>query len=585
MIDDPLLGQQLGNFRLDRVLGRGGMGQVYYGWDVKLQRPVAVKVVDFRFRNNPAYAKRFVREAQAVASWRHENIAQVHHADEQGDLYYFAMEYIDGLDLGQLLSNSAARGELMPQVDVLRIGQALASALDYAHARDVVHRDVKPSNVIVARDGRVVLTDFGLAMDLQQGSVGEVFGSAHYIAPEQARRSSDAIAQSDLYSLGIMLYEMLTGMVPFDDPSPTAVALQHITQPPPAPRSINPSLNADTEAVLLKALSKSPKDRYQSGQELNMALENALRTNQVPAKSAPLPPLPAGMRPQSQPVVSQITPAEEIASQASIAGPSAVRLSQAKPLPSETPPVRRYGTQPPPVSWMALGCFSLILIVSVVLTGLWFAGPLGNLFQSNPPLADTLTVATLASVDVQFTDSPLNITNTSLPSGVTREFTQTAVPLPATATIEPQIAAGPPTVRYPDGKRFMILYDDNSLYFLNLSTSDVPINWVAFERLSDSDEPLNRFNGSRWGQFYSTSTPNRCMAIEILGSESYLHPPECDPDNFYLSLRTPTRDDATVFWTTQEGSHQFRVLWREGGQDEEVARCEIGAGVCEVFLP
>jgi eukaryotic-like serine/threonine-protein kinase len=111
MTDDPLIGIQLANFRLEHVLGRGGMAQVYYGWDVKLQRPVAVKVVDARFRSNPAYAKRFVHEAQAVATWRHENIAQVYYADEEGDLYYFAMEYIDGLDLGKLLTQYASRGE------------------------------------------------------------------------------------------------------------------------------------------------------------------------------------------------------------------------------------------------------------------------------------------------------------------------------------------------------------------------------------------------------------------------------------------------------------------------------------------
>jgi serine/threonine protein kinase len=592
MTDDPLLGQQLGNFRIERVLGRGGMGQVYYGWDVKLQRPVAVKVIDFRFRNNPAYAKRFVREAQAVASWRHENIAQVYHADEQGDLYYFALEYIDGLDLGQLLSHHAALNELIQQTDVLRIGKALASALDYAHTRDVVHRDVKPSNVIVAQDDRVVLTDFGLAMDLQQGSVGEVFGSAHYIAPEQARRSSDANAQSDLYSLGIMLYEMLTGMVPFDDPSPTAVALQHITQPPPAPRSLNPNLNLETEAVLLKALSKPPQERYQSGHELMTALEDALQINQSTAPSSPLPPLPAGVHLQPQRAVSHMTAKELIASRSTfVESPAATPLKR-KPPAHGTPSVQSLPMQPRRqlVSWTVFGGCLLIIIATVALTGLLFVNSSGNPFQSNVPFADTLTVVALfspvSSTEVQFTKSPSSLTNTP-PSDVSvvGELTQTMIPLPATSTPRPEIIAGPPTVKYPEGKRFMLFYDDNSLYFLNLSTNNVPINWVAFERLSNSGGPLNRFNGTRWAQFYSTSTPTWCMALEILDSPPYLDPPECGHDDLYLSLRTPIRDDPTVFWTTQEGSHQFRVLWREGGIDEEIARCEISAGVCEVFLP
>ncbi len=571
MTDDPLLGQQLGNFRLERILGRGGMGQVYYGWDVKLERPVAVKVIDFRFRNNPAYAKRFVREAQAVATWRHENIAQVYYADEQGDLYYFAMEYVDGLDLGQLLSDYVAKGELMPQADVLRIGQALASALDYAHARDVVHRDVKPSNVIVARDDRVVLTDFGLALEIHQGSVGEVFGTAHYISPEQARRSSGAIPQSDLYSLGIMLYEMLTGVVPFDDPSPTAVAVQHITQPPPTPRSLNPNLNTETEVVLLKALSKAPQDRYQTGHELIMALENALQIGQAAAALPPLPPPPAGMRPRSGPANLQ-TAAEVITSP--------------PPLPSRAKPhLQRKSTGPRrrSVSWIALGGCLLILLAAIASTSLLFASPLGDLFKAETPIAETPTSVTLASpipsVEAQI--------ESALPSGMSTvgEITQTASPLPEVITPAPPIIAGPPTVKYPEGKRILLLYDDNSLYFLNLSDNNIPINWVAFERLSDFDLPLNRFNGSRWGQYYSTSKPGWCMALEILDSPPYLDPPECGHDDLYLSLRTPTRDDDTVFWTAQEGSHQFRALWREGGQDQEVARCEIGAGTCEVFLP
>jgi predicted Ser/Thr protein kinase len=557
MTDDPLIGIQLANFRLEHVLGRGGMAQVYYGWDVKLQRPVAVKVVDARFRSNPAYAKRFVHEAQAVATWRHENIAQVYYADEEGDLYYFAMEYIDGLDLGKLLTQYASRGELIPQSDVLRIGQAVASALDYAHAKGVVHRDVKPSNVIVARDGRVVLTDFGLALDVQQGSVGEVFGSAHYIAPEQARRSSDAIPQSDLYSLGIMLYEMLTGVVPFDDPSPTAVALQHITQPPPAPRELNPALSPDVEAILLKALSKSSSERYQTGADFIIALENTFKTS---PQLVPLPPPPAGMKLPAQPArSSRITMAEVIASQATPAATSFATAppSQAKSSHS-TPPAQPQPahTRRPSFLWLSLGGCTLILIMLVSITSLLLNNSLKDLPQNTAVSENAETPLTFVSPTV----------------------------LTGASATEPLPPGAQPTVKYPDGKRFMLFYDDNSLYLLNLSESTIPINWIAFERLSDADLPMNRFNGAGWAEFYPDSTPGRCVALRILGSSSYLDPPECG-HNYFLSLRTPTRDDPILFWTSMEGSRQFRVLWREGGQDEEVARCEIGAGTCEVFLP
>ncbi|MBA3471466.1 MAG: protein kinase, partial [Herpetosiphonaceae bacterium] len=308
MTDDPLIGQQLANFRVDRVLGRGGMGQIYIGQDVKLERPVAIKVIDTRFRANPSYAERFVREARAVATWRHDSIIQIFYADDTDGLYYFVMEYIAGKDLSQILAAHTANHTLLPHGAVLQIGRAIASALDYAHSKGVIHRDVKPSNVMVAEDQRVVLMDFGLALDMQAGSAGEVFGTAHYIAPEQARRSADAVPQSDLYALGVLLYEMLTGAVPFDDPSATSVALQHLTQAPPLPRQINPKLSPQIEAVLLKALSKAPTERYQTGAELIAALEAAMQLAKPGTGSLAQPGPPSAAPPASGPPTSESQP-------------------------------------------------------------------------------------------------------------------------------------------------------------------------------------------------------------------------------------------------------------------------------------
>jgi len=569
MSPDPLIGRQLANCRLERLLGRGGMAQVYYGWDEKLKRPVAIKVIDARFRDNPAYAQRFIREAQAVATWRHENIAQIHYADNEGDLYYFVMEYIDGLDLGRLLTRYAARGELMPQADVLRIGRAVAGALDYAHRKGIIHRDVKPSNVILGRDGRVVLSDFGLALDIEQGSLGEVFGSAHYIAPEQARRSSDAVFQSDLYSLGIMLYEMLTGVVPFDDPSPTTVALQHLTLKPPSPREINPGLSSAVEAVLLKALEKSHPERYQTGRELMSALEAALQTTQLASGERQLPPPPAGVSPRTT-RLSQLTVVDLLALQAPPAAPAVSPPNKSAPLSVRLSRMN-------PVVWLALGGCGLLFSVSAILGGGLLATQWGSLFK--PAVSSTPVIATFTQTTVPPATTLPNSTATEIPATNSPAPTSTSPSATETLTAETPTAAPVPTVKYPNGKRFMFYYDDNGLYLLNLSQSIIAISYLTLERLDDSDVPLNRFEGSRWAKYYPTSKPDWCLRIEILGSPAYLRPPQCLKG--YLSTRTPTRDDPTIFWTTQANSHQFRVLWK----DEEVARCEIAAGTCEVFLP
>lgn len=281
LIRDSLLGRKLASYRLERLLGHGGMGQVYYAWDEALDRPAAVKMLAERYRDQPTYAHRFVQEAKALARWRHENIVQIYAAgveeDEGGPLYYYAMEYVQGVDLSQVLSKYSVASRLMPHDDVLRVGEALAAALDFAHSHGIIHRDIKPANVLIDTNGRVILSDFGLALDVAESESGHIVGSPRYTAPEQARKSAAAVPQSDLYSLGIMLYEMLVGRVPFDDPSPTSVAVQHVTQPPPPPRTLNPALNTAVSDALLKALNKAPEERYRTGHELMENLARALK--------------------------------------------------------------------------------------------------------------------------------------------------------------------------------------------------------------------------------------------------------------------------------------------------------------------
>ena len=597
MTTDPLIGRVLANYRLDHLLGRGGMAQVYYGWDVRLQRPVAVKVIDTRYRGDPAYAQRFVHEAQMVATWRHENIAQVYYADEDSGLYYFAMEYIDGQDVGQVLAGYTAKGELMPLVDVLRVGRAIATALDYAHQKGVIHRDVKPSNVIMAQAGRVVLTDFGLALEIQQGSLGEVFGSAHYIAPEQARRSSDALPQSDQYSLVVILYEMLAGVVPFDDPSPTALALHHLTLPPPSPREFNPDISVEVETVLFKGMSKSPRDRYLTNVDFITALETALSTSQpAPVRLASLPSLPAGMH-SSTPRPVSVSP--KVDQPKFLVGPP---TSSPSPQPIQSPSLPNVKVSPPAATRPDALARSFVIGISVIAAvlilavgGAFLLTQRGEIAPTSPPgMTRAATQAAAASVSnpptvapsPRSTVIPVTLEPTQLIQ-VTSTDTPTSPPIPALGTAAPTTAAftpsPSPTVKYPSGKRFVLYYDDNSLYLLNRSESLVSIYSVAFERLDSAGSPQNRFDGWRWGEFYPTSRPGGCMSIEILSSSPYLRSPECN--GIYFSTRTPLRTDSIIFWTTQAGSQQFRVVWRGESAEEEVVRCEIEAGYCEVYFP
>jgi serine/threonine protein kinase len=239
-MSDPLIGKQLGDYVIRQLLGRGGMARVYMGFDERLQRFAAVKVInsDLSAVDEAEYTERFRREARAIARLHHPNIVGVYQFGDYEGSYYMAMVFIEGRDLRQILREYNDRKERVPLKDVLNIVQGIGSALDYAHTRGVIHRDIKPSNIMIDADDQPILTDFGLALSTWEGTLGDTFGSAHYIAPEQAVSSAKAVPQSDLYSLGVCTYEMLTGKVPFDDPSAMSVALKHLNEEPPPLRRL-----------------------------------------------------------------------------------------------------------------------------------------------------------------------------------------------------------------------------------------------------------------------------------------------------------------------------------------------------------
>jgi serine/threonine protein kinase len=315
MPGQELIGRQLGDYTIVEMLGHGGMAHVYKGYDANLQRYAAVKVIEpdkLPPQEEAEYRERFLREARAIARLSHPRIVGVYQFGQTPDgLYYMAMQFVDGRDLRFILKEYMRRGKRPGSRHILRIMRDITSALDHAHRNGVIHRDVKPSNIMISQDGSAILTDFGLVLTASERTLGNAFGSVHYVAPEQAISSDKAVAQSDLYALGVVLFEMLTGRVPFDDVSGTSVAIKHIQEAPPLPRSLNTDINPALEDVILKMLDKSPANRYRTGAEFIAALEAALvadsgdsqEINKLDSKSRPIiPPNPDLIPSETQPV-------------------------------------------------------------------------------------------------------------------------------------------------------------------------------------------------------------------------------------------------------------------------------------------
>jgi len=255
-----------GRYRVESTLGSGGMAVVYRAEDDILGRAVALKTLHHHYAEVPSFRRRFRQEARAMASLDHENIVKVYDISQDGEVPFIVVECISGRDIGDLLVGRRGRrsGRLNEQF-VRRIAMQLLRALSYAHRRGIIHRDIKPSNILLTSGGTVKVADFGIARiveeeDVAIGEPGEIVGSARYMSPEQLR-GEDATPRSDIYSVGVLLYHCLTGRPPFSG-DVKSLARQHIHKDPPPPRRLNKRITPGMEAVILKALSKKPRDRY-----------------------------------------------------------------------------------------------------------------------------------------------------------------------------------------------------------------------------------------------------------------------------------------------------------------------------------
>ncbi|SRR6266571_263441 len=283
MLDQTLSGR----YRVEQLLGSGGMAQVYRGTDTVLSRPVAIKVLSSDYAGDPAFVERFRREAQAAARLNHPTVVSVFDTGSDDGVHYIVMEFVSGQTLAEVL---ATEGPLPPE-RAAWVTARVAEALSFAHEAGLVHRDVKPGNVMLTERGDVKVMDFGIAraaagpgQDLTETT--SILGTAAYLSPEQAE-GKPVDPRSDIYSLGVVLYELLTGRAPFTGSTPVAVAYKHVTEEPTPPSAVQPGVPPAVEAIAMRALAKDPAQRYQSAERMRADLEAA--AGGASAAAVPIP--------------------------------------------------------------------------------------------------------------------------------------------------------------------------------------------------------------------------------------------------------------------------------------------------------
>ncbi|MGE5590847.1 MAG: Stk1 family PASTA domain-containing Ser/Thr kinase, partial [Bacillota bacterium] len=273
---DSMIGRLLGKrYEVQERIGGGGWALVYKAMDTFLHRPVAVKVLRQQYTADDDFVRRFKREAQAAASLSHPNVVSIYDVGQEDDVYYIVMEYVDGKTLKEKIDAEAP----LPVPVAVRLTIQILDALEHAHFAKIVHRDIKPHNILLTRSGRVKVTDFGIARAAATATLthtGSIMGSAHYFSPEQARGGFTG-EKSDLYSVGIVLYEMLTGQVPFQGDSPITVAIKHLQDQMVPPSQLNPEVPLELEQIVMKAVQKDQNLRYQSAGDMTADLNRFLK--------------------------------------------------------------------------------------------------------------------------------------------------------------------------------------------------------------------------------------------------------------------------------------------------------------------
>lgn len=590
MAGDPIIGKRLGDYIIVDILGHGGMARVYRGLDKKLNRYAAVKVIDIgSIREDEAdYRQRFQNEARAIARLNHPNIVGVYQFDQVENAYYMAMNFIDGKDLRSILRDHQKNKTYLSNTEVMRVIRDIGSALDYAHSEGVIHRDIKPSNIMVTPGGKAILTDFGLALSVSEGTVGNTFGSAHYIAPEQAINSAQAVPQSDIYSLGVVLYEMLTNQVPFDDQSAVVVAMKHLTDAPPPPSQVNPNLSSLVDQVVLKALDKDPKKRYSTAASLIDALEDAFagvnedpiesilkrlplsalgKTESDPDKPAPRD-LPSWKKDESEPAkISQELPSTVIKRD---------DLYEDKTITASRPSARtraallQTAPQPGPLGRIIrLGIIGVMGLLALALI-------LPSLNRQPEATATVVALAGPTSTTDQVASDTPPATQTEGPTQLASPTETLATPTVAASTEAPttQSAVASNELITPDDLPVLLRYDQNSLTLVNVSAENVDVSFLSFVQTT-ADERTLRFESQSWaassGDDLFALPPGDCF--QVIRDD---YPVVDEPDNCHSRLGWRRVAFTRYFWISNDPEATFEVRW---GNKVQVV-CKITDGEC-----
>lgn len=403
-------------YRLIEPIGEGGMATVYRALDTRLGRTVAIKILHPEYVRDKPFLQRFQQEAEFAASLgAHPNIVAIYDVGEDGDRRYIVMEFVEGRDLKVLIRDRAP----FTVGEAFSIGRQVASALDFAHKRGLVHRDIKPQNILITPEGVAKVTDFGIARSItasQLTRTGMVIGTVHYFSPEQAQ-GKGAGPPTDIYALGIILYEMLTAHLPFEAENPIGVAMQHLHSDPPSPWDFNPGLPARAVSVVLRALEKDPNRRYRDAAEFGAALTTEAGAGR--GSTTTLMPIVEEPTAERTTIFQTVEPAPPPVRQVA---PQEARVVRERPL----PPVRNQWRS----TWIALG---VLLLAAAVAGGAFFLT--NHVLGSSSTATATPTPSPTATATPKKKPRKHHPTATSIP--VIFNPTDTPVPFVPTSTPRP----------------------------------------------------------------------------------------------------------------------------------------------------